>query len=228
MRVASVLVMASVVLALLAVPASAIPNCDQIDNSWCSIWCDSGCSCWVTFQSCTDGTRRWRCEQFDNPPSCPGDNSGWSFCCCSECGGGCDCLQGGTPITMADGSTRPVESIRVGDRVLSRDEYTGVLRPSEVTAVHAPYLVDHYLVINETIQITGFHPMLSGGKWLGAAELSVGSSITSADGGEIQVVSIRRVDKPTTVYNFQVAAGTYVAHGIVVHNKEDCEEYMPG
>ncbi|HVS29675.1 MAG TPA: UvrD-helicase domain-containing protein, partial [Solirubrobacteraceae bacterium] len=45
------------------------------------------------------------------------------------------CLVEGTPVTMADGSTTPIERIRVGDEVLS-GHGSGDFRPARVLAVH--------------------------------------------------------------------------------------------
>jgi DNA helicase-2/ATP-dependent DNA helicase PcrA len=45
------------------------------------------------------------------------------------------CLVAGTQITMADGSTRPIERIRAGDEVLSCFG-SGVFRPARVSRVH--------------------------------------------------------------------------------------------
>jgi len=45
------------------------------------------------------------------------------------------CLIEGTMITMGDGSTKPIESVRVGDDVLSCYG-SGIFRPSRVTRVH--------------------------------------------------------------------------------------------
>ncbi len=45
------------------------------------------------------------------------------------------CLVEGTPVTMADGSTRPIETIQVGDEVLS-SYGSGDFRPARVTGTH--------------------------------------------------------------------------------------------
>jgi superfamily I DNA/RNA helicase len=45
------------------------------------------------------------------------------------------CLVAGTPVTMADGSTKPIEDIREGDLVLS-SYGSGDLRPARVTRTH--------------------------------------------------------------------------------------------
>src|SRR5207248_7236875 len=45
------------------------------------------------------------------------------------------CLAEGTPVTMADGSQRPIEHVRVGDSVLS-NYGSGDMRPAQVLRVH--------------------------------------------------------------------------------------------
>jgi DNA helicase-2/ATP-dependent DNA helicase PcrA len=45
------------------------------------------------------------------------------------------CVVGGTPVTMADGSTKPIEAVRAGDEVLSCYG-SGVFRAAKVTRVH--------------------------------------------------------------------------------------------
>jgi DNA helicase II / ATP-dependent DNA helicase PcrA len=45
------------------------------------------------------------------------------------------CLAAGTPVTMADGSVRPIEAISVGDKVLSA-KGSGELFPAQVLRVH--------------------------------------------------------------------------------------------
>jgi superfamily I DNA/RNA helicase len=48
------------------------------------------------------------------------------------------CLVAGTPVTMADGSTKPIEGIREGDLVLS-SYGSGDMRPAQVTRTHRVY-----------------------------------------------------------------------------------------
>jgi hypothetical protein len=59
-------------------------------------------------------------------------------------GGGGSCATGrpthsfdpGTPVLMADGSTRPIEDVNVGDRVVATDPETGVSLVKPVTQLH--------------------------------------------------------------------------------------------
>jgi hypothetical protein len=88
-------------------------------------------------------------------------------------------------------------------------------------ASHLPFLADSYYIINGKIRVTHTHPFLSDGRWVGAENLKVGDHV-AGDGSEETIYSIERVDEPGMAYNFQVTTSTYVAAGLVVHNKEDC------
>lgn len=151
--------------------------------------------------------------------------SDWYSCNCAAEAPYCDCLLEGAPITLADGSVKPVELIQAGDLVLAYDELSAGAVEASVVRVHKPYDVLGYVEINEEIRITEGHPMLRSGKWINAGDLKVGDQLTTPDGGSVDVYSVRRIDAVGKVYNFQVSSGTYVAHGVVVHNKEDCEVF---
>ncbi|MBU2691640.1 MAG: hypothetical protein KJ970_12005 [Candidatus Eisenbacteria bacterium] len=215
------------ILGVLAVTgaAQAIPYCHQVDLG---TFCIGGEGCTthrIEFGSCIDEIKLFRCVWYGG---CTPFEGNWQPCDCSSTGNpgnGCDCLLGGTPIRMADGSTKPVEQIQVGDRVLAYDEPTARMSMSEVTSIHKPYVVTHYFIINEELSATENHPVLSGGKWVNVSNLSVGDVLTSPDGWDMEIFALRKIEEEVKVYNFQVKAGTYVANDIIVHNKEDCEAY---
>ena len=214
------------VLAMLAVhprEARAVARCDQANVGWC-IGGDN-CSKSIEFTgSCAAGTRKWRCR-WQGTPSC-NEVGDWEPCNCDENTPHCDCLVGGTPISMADGTTKSVQDIKAGDQVLAYDQVTQSMTTSTVLKVHAPYNAHYYYVINERISVTQNHPILSRGKWVPAGELQIGGVFATPGEPATPIFSIRRVDEDVMVFNFQVAAGTYVANGVIVHNKEDCEIYQ--
>ena len=122
---------------------------------------------------------------------------------------------------MADGTTKPVESIRAGDAVLGYDQTLGQLIPTKVVSTMKPFTTDHYFVINGRLKVTESHPILQGANWTTAVDLKVGD-VVAGDGSGLSVFKIVRIDEEALVYNFQVELGTYVAAGFIVHNKEDC------
>lgn len=211
-------VLGLVVLALVPSPSVAEPRCDQT-----AALCRGFESPTVEFGPCVNGQSTWSCCAWINDVyTCFGASS---FCWCNN-HGGCDCLLEGTPISLADGTTKPVEAIRGGDLVLAFDESTGAMIQSIVVKTHPPYVAPNYFIINERLRLTENHPLLSKGAWVAAGSLAIGDYLTSAGGQYTPIFSIRKVAGNVKVYNFQVAASTYVADGIIVHNKESCEEYV--
>ena len=52
------------------------------------------------------------------------------------------------------------------------------------------------------------------------------NGLASSRGEPIPIFSMRRVDEKATVYNIQVGSlGSYIAYGVIVHNKEFMEIY---
>jgi Pretoxin HINT domain len=210
---------------LLVLPALAtntalgVPACSQVSAEFCLT--DENCpSSYVQWQGdCAQGNRQWRCVWPNCPPEGP-----WIGCNCPGQGGGCDCLLAGTPISMADGTTKPVEAIDVGDAVLGYDQVSGQLITTRVVSVMVPFNTDHYYVINGKLKVTETHPILQGANWTEAGDLKVGDVVTG-DGSGLSIYKVQRVDEEALVYNFQVETGTYVAAGFIVHNKDNCWQY---
>jgi len=81
--------------------------------------------------------------------------------------GGLRCFVASTPVQMADGSTKPIQQVQVGDQVLSRDPQTSKEEAKTVTATierHAPSVVDITLHDArpgkaETLTCTPEHPL---------------------------------------------------------------------
>ena len=225
MRLLKCLVTVGLTIVMCSISANsfAVPLCSQVTfENFC--WpCDPPGGHIEWQGDCTNEDREWRCV-WDN---CPGPNnpSPWIGCNCPGEGPGCDCLLAGTPITLADGTTKPVEAIQVGDRVLSFNELTRKMTESVVVAVHSPFVTDQYFVINGNLRVTQTHPFLSGGRWIDATNLKVGD-IVAGDGSGRTIYSIKQVEEKALAYNFQVASGTYLAAGMIVHNKENCEHIV--
>jgi len=202
---------AGIALLLLATPAAANITCSQVSGGECSVFCYPS-SCWSwSVGTCQDGAASYHYQ-------CSNGSSLNSTC---GCGGGSGCFLPGTEISLADGSTKPIESIEAGDLVLAWDEESGATKADAVRGVHDPIHADAYLVVNDRLRFTDTHPVLVDGAWRTAGKLAVGDVLTAADGSPVVIESIRTVLGPVTVYNFEVnPLGTYVANGIVVHNKK--------
>jgi hypothetical protein len=133
------------------------------------------------------------------------------------------CLLAGTKITMADGTTKMVEDIRVGDIVLSYDEENKELTASKViqTMQHTPEeMSPYYMVINEKLKITPNHIVFINNEWKPVGEIKIGDVLTDINGEPQRVLSIERIYQKVTTYDFGVEnTHNYYAEDILVHNK---------
>ncbi len=127
----------------------------------------------------------------------------------------CNCFEAGTDVVTSDG-LRDIETIEVGDLVLSRDEATGETAFKPVVALIAGAERQIWEVTvesvdaegaarRETIGTTDEHPWrLVGGDWAETAELYPGAELVAADGRRAVVVSVVRTDRVERTYNFEV------------------------
>jgi hypothetical protein len=137
-------------------------------------------------------------------------------------GGGDGCFTGETLILMADGTSRPIADIVVGDLVAAFADHRGsALESRAVTDVmkhenHSVYSIDGLVLA------TGEHPFLSGGgDWVDADSINPGDELTLGNGGLHVVERIARADGVHDVYNLTVEGlHTYVAGGFRVHNSK--------
>jgi intein/homing endonuclease len=126
---------------------------------------------------------------------------------------------------MADGTTKPIELLEIGDLVLSFDEESGQMKPDRVTKLLRHPKEDTYLIINGHLRVTPIHPVLSKGEWKRIDSLEIGDTLTNARGEDIPIESIDIVKETVDVYNFEVNPyHTYIAGGIVVHNSKRFEQ----
>ncbi len=117
------------------------------------------------------------------------------------------CFAEGTPVTTRSG-LRPIESIKVGDDVLTRDVASGKLQFAPVVAAYhnKPAATLDVKIGDETIVATGIHRFWKAGHgWVMARDLKPGDSVRTVNGTEtVRSVSPNKVQP---VFNLEVAAG---------------------
>ncbi|MEU7825493.1 polymorphic toxin-type HINT domain-containing protein [Catellatospora sp. NPDC049133] len=139
----------------------------------------------------------------------------------------------GTLVLMADGTTKPIEDVRVGDQVVATDPETGVTAVREVTALHEnadELLTDVSIRVDgvdgvSTVHTTWEHPfwVASARYWAEAADLRFGDDLRTADGVTATVLDVRNRVGQELMYNLTVADihTYYVLAGetpVLVHN----------
>ena len=141
------------------------------------------------------------------------------------------CFAVGTPIQMADGAVKPIEQVKVGDLVMSRDPYTGMTTAKQVTQTSA-HTADATLTLTfsngEAIQTTPTHPFYVLGRgFVQANQLGIGTSIVTRAGPAATLTARTNHTGSVRVYNFEVADfHTYFVGksdgGLWVHNSGGC------
>jgi hypothetical protein len=117
------------------------------------------------------------------------------------------CFAEGTPVLTAFGP-RPIEALRVGDRVISADPDSGALSVRTVVAArhNPPSPTLRLTVAGESIVATPIHRFWKAGKgWVMARDLRPGDALRAADG--LAVVTANERGSTVPVYNLEVAEG---------------------
>jgi hypothetical protein len=150
---------------------------------------------------------------------------------------GCtQCFLAGTEVLMSDGSTKDIEDVRVGDKVLATDPTTGKTGPREVTALIITEDDKHFNEISiateqgiEQISPTHEHPFWSPSQkeWVEARNLKPGMTLLTDAGKTVIVTDNRPFKKQARTYNLTVADlhTYYVLAGstpVLVHNSGPC------
>jgi hypothetical protein len=163
-----------------------------------------------------------------------------------DCGRGprVRCFVAGTQISLPDGSTKNIEDVLVGEKVVTYDEKTGekILRPVIMTKHHetkASILFRFELSNGQSLTSNDEHPIyVSDDKQYHFARdifkmWTNGRSVTllGLDGKAVHIKNIKRTEKNIALYNFHVKGRydtnrsevdvnhNYFASGVLVHNK---------
>jgi len=131
------------------------------------------------------------------------------------------CFAAGTPVHTITGR-RPIESIAIGDQVLTQDPNSGALSFQPVLAAvqNKPDAIWRIRVGRETIQATGIHRFWKVGQgWVMARDLKAGDTLRAL-GGVAEVTGVEQ-DRVQPVYNLEVmqAESFFVGdRGMLVHD----------
>ena len=147
---------------------------------------------------------------------------------------GCGCFVAGT-LVETDHGLRPIEQIKIGELVRSRDPATGVTGYKPVVGLLRPHNRPIYVVkigrtgsgFEEAFSVTGDHPWKSrDGRWLTTLQLVVGDQIQTENGGGVIVISVVKANRSADTYNLEVAQfHTYfVGRGHVWVHNANCDK----
>ena len=161
-------------------------------------------------------------QSLNLPPGCP--RGGVHFTPPKLGPGGSGCVHRGTRIHTPHGG-RSVESIRVGDQVVSIDierndhEHRIVASVAQVHCLRSPISV----VINQRCRFSPTHRVYEQRVgWLRASEITPNMSVFSIDDGWIRVNSVQCETGYFEVFDLTTdhPSHTYFAEGLLCHNKQ--------
>ncbi|MCT2584638.1 polymorphic toxin-type HINT domain-containing protein [Actinophytocola gossypii] len=117
---------------------------------------------------------------------------------------------GDTHVLMADGSTKPIKDVEVGDQVQATDPETGKSGARTVTAVwhHLDTVLDLVTEDGATVTTTEDHPYWNATdhQWQQAQHLDPGDHLLTADGTTVRVGGLRlATTRSEATYNLTVS-----------------------
>lgn len=134
------------------------------------------------------------------------------------------CFPSNSPVSLADGTTKPIEEIIAQDIVLSFDEKTKTLTESRVKELIIHENSDsEYLIINEKLHVTKEHVMYINGNWAASETLKVNDQLINNKGESETVFDIKRGEKKVqNMYNLELAGQNhnFFVEGFLVHNSK--------
>ncbi|MFI5867188.1 polymorphic toxin-type HINT domain-containing protein [Streptomyces sp. NPDC051546] len=145
---------------------------------------------------------------------------------------GCKCFLAGTDVLMADGSTKNIEDVELGDRVRATDPETGETGDREVTRLITTEDDKYFNTISiateegiEELTATYEHPFWSpsADTWIEAGQLTPGSTLLTDQSKTVIVTANKPYSRHARTYNLTVDGlhTYYVLAGatpVLVHN----------
>jgi hypothetical protein len=126
---------------------------------------------------------------------------------------GCNSFQAGTLVLLANRTTKAIEQLKLGDRVLAADPRTGVVSGGEPVTHrftnHDDDLLDlnvHTRTGDTVIHTTDHHPFYDTTRheWIDAANLPVGDRLATTSGEPATVVAATTLPGQAVRYNLTV------------------------
>jgi hypothetical protein len=130
----------------------------------------------------------------------------------------------------SDGTRRAIETVRVGDRVLARDEFSGIVAPQRVEKTYIHHNREAFTLDfgSSALTTTATHPFYTDTGWVKAIDLRAGMDCYLENGSRITLQNVEHpLAQKQTVYNLQVAGfhNYFVgAQGVWVHNRTTIQD----
>ncbi|HEV7951241.1 MAG TPA: Hint domain-containing protein, partial [Glaciihabitans sp.] len=146
---------------------------------------------------------------------------------------------GDTPVLMADGSTKPIDEVEVGDEVAASEPESAVVEGHVVTALHVTDADKEYVDLTvstpegtKVVRTTAHHPFYNAStrEWTDVEQLHAGEELSTPGNGRALLTSTTRFTAKLRTYNLTIERvhTYYVLAGdtpVLVHNA-NCGEIV--
>lgn len=127
------------------------------------------------------------------------------------------CFLPKTRITLSTRATATIESLKVGDSVLSYDLERNQTVEGTITQIKESE-VESYVIINEMIRVTSSHLFWIDNEWKRSDEINLQNTMYDVDGNHIPVTKLEIVNKRSRVYNLELINDSpFFAENILVN-----------
>ncbi len=155
------------------------------------------------------------------------------------------CFLPGTPVQMADGTTKAIEKVKIGDQVMGYDLKKKQFTVNTVEELESPIRKKWFKIVlnnGRTIRTTSEHPIYitDFNDWaslnpqttwedthhhLKVHQLKVNQHVFDFDKRKTKIIKIIEIPEEVRTYNLKKVSNnsTYFAEGVLVHNK--CFDY---
>lgn len=141
------------------------------------------------------------------------------------------CFDGTSKVLMADGTTKTLADVAIGDTVMTYNETTGVAEANEVTAlgtVDLSYVGEIILEDDTIIRMNSYHPMWTSEGWKsligykGLPFLTQNDKLMNNNGEYLAIKSIEYIDiEKETYYTLKVANNNnFYVNGYLAQGKD--------
>ena len=132
------------------------------------------------------------------------------------------CFPSGTKILLSDWTTKEIQNIKVGDKVISYNLSANKTIADTVgqTFTH-PNTGGGYYLLNNSLKVTGNHPVwVNNNEWREVSSLKTGDYLMDPKGDLVKIESIRFIPGVNTVYSLHLNGDdhNYFTEGFLVHN----------
>jgi hypothetical protein len=121
----------------------------------------------------------------------------------------------GTKVLLANGKNKPIEQVKLGDKITATDPKTGKTTAHEVVGTIVTEDDKHFVDLTikgksgkpETLVSTTTHPFWADSKkaWIDAGDLKPGMRLHTAENGSVELTGIRAFDKRQRTHDLTVS-----------------------